>query len=72
MSRRRRSVIVALAVTSVSAAAAVIVRRRHDGRRPHVGLYFEDGSMVALPESSPQAAPLVEIGREAVGVVRGT
>lgn len=71
MSRRRKSVAAALVLTTASAAAAWVVKRRHDGRRPHVGLYFEDGSMVSLPEHSPQAADLIELGTQAVALVRG-
>lgn len=71
MSRRRKSVAAALLLTSVSATAAWAIKRRQDGRRPYVGLYFEDGSMVSLPEHSPQAGTLVELGTEAVDLVRG-
>lgn len=71
MSRRKKSVAAALLLTTASATAAWVIKRRQDGRRPHVGLYFEDGSMVSLPEHSPQATVLVELGIEAVGVVRG-
>jgi hypothetical protein len=70
MSRRRRSIATALVLTAGSAAAAFVIRKRNDRKRPHVGLYFEDGSMVSLPDSSPQAAPLLDLGREAVGLVR--
>lgn len=70
MSRRKKSVAAALLLTTASAGAAWFIKRRHDGRRPHVGLYFEDGSMVSLPEQSPQAGALVELGIEAVGIVR--
>jgi len=71
MSRRRKSVAAALLLTTASATAAWMVKRRQDHRRPHVGLYFEDGSMVSLPESSPQAGSLIELGGEAVAIVRG-
>lgn len=71
MSRRRKSVAVALLLTTASATAAWMIKRRQDGRRPHVGLYFEDGSMVSLPEQSPQAATLIELGTDAVALVRG-
>ncbi|MEO6866770.1 MAG: hypothetical protein ABI200_01990 [Gaiellales bacterium] len=70
MSRRRKSIAAALLLTTASATAAWAIKRRHDGRRPHVGLYFEDGSMVSLPEHSPQATELVELGIEAVSIVR--
>jgi hypothetical protein len=71
VSRRKKSVAAALLLTTASATAAWMIKRRQDGRRPHVGLYFEDGSMVSLPEHSPQATTLVELGTEAVGIVRG-
>jgi hypothetical protein len=70
MSRRRKSVAAALVLTTASATAAWMIKRRQDGRRPYVGLYFEDGSMVSLPEHSPQAGQLVELGAEAVSIVR--
>ena len=71
MSRKRRGFATALVLTTGSAAAAVFIRKRQDKRRPHVGLYFEDGSMVSLPDSSPQAARLLDLGREAVATARG-
>lgn len=67
---KRKGVLTAFALTAGSAAAAVLIRRRAEHRRPHVGLYFEDGSMVSLPENSPQAASLLDLGREAVQVAR--
>jgi hypothetical protein len=69
--KRRRSIATALALTLGSAAAAYIIKRRNDGPHPHVGLYFEDGSMVSLPDTAPQAAPLLELGRDALALVRG-
>jgi hypothetical protein len=71
MSRRKKSVAAALLLTTASATAAWMIKRRQDNRRPHVGLYFEDGSMVSLPEHSPQAGDLIELGTEAVSIVRG-
>ena len=71
MSRKRRGFATAMALTAGSAAAAFVIRKRSDRRRPHVGLYFEDGSMVSLPESSPQATRLLDLGREAVATARG-
>lgn len=68
---KKRGIATALALTAGSAAAAFLIRKRQERRRPHVGLYFEDGSMVSLPESSPQASALVELGREALSAARG-
>lgn len=67
---KRQGVATAVVLTVGSAAAALLIRKRAEKRRPHVGLYFEDGSMVSLPDSSPQAATLLDLGREAVGVAR--
>jgi hypothetical protein len=69
---KRRGIAAALLLTAGSAAAAVLIRKRQDRRRPHVGLYFEDGSMVSLPESSQQASALVELGREVLTAARGS
>jgi hypothetical protein len=71
MSRRKKSVAAALLLTTASATAAWMIKKRQDGRRPYVGLYFEDGSMVSLPEHSPQAGTLIELGSEAVSIVHG-
>lgn len=68
---RRRSIATALLLTTSSAAAAWVIKRRQDVRRPQVALYFEDGSMVSLPEQSPQAERLIELGSSAVTLVRG-
>ena len=67
---KRRGAAMAIALTAGSAAAALVIRKRAEKRRPHVGLYFEDGSMVSLPDSSPQAATLLDLGRDAVQVAR--
>ena len=71
MSRRRKCVAAALSLSAASAGAAWMIERRQDARRPYVGLYFEDGSMVSLPEHSPQAGQLIELGTDAVAIVRG-
>lgn len=70
MGRRRGSIITAVALTAGSAVAATLIRKRAERRRPHVGMYFEDGSMVSLPDSSPQAGPLIELGRDIVRTAR--
>jgi hypothetical protein len=70
MGRRKGSIITAVALTAGSAAAAVLIRKRSERKRPHVGMYFEDGSMISLPDSSPQAGPLIELGRDIVRSVK--
>lgn len=69
-SNPRRSVVAAGVVLAGTAIAGIFFRSRRDRGRPHVGLYFEDGSMRSLPDSSPQATPLIELGREAIDAVR--
>ena len=44
--------------------ASVLYRRRAARRRERVDLYFEDGSMVSLPEGSPGAQRLLPIAHE--------
>ena len=45
-------------------AAAAYVRRSAGHRRERVDLYYDDGSMVSLPEGSPGSARLLALGRE--------
>ena len=66
---RRSTALILGALLGMIVGAAFI--RRQTAHRERADLYFEDGSMVALPDSTPQAAPLVELGREAVAIVRG-
>lgn len=68
--KRKYSIATALAVTAGSAVAATVIRKRRTRPRLQAGLYFEDGSMLSLPESSPHAEPLLELAREAVSVAR--
>lgn len=68
MGKRRKSILLALAVTGASAGAAWVIKQRSDAKRAHVGLYFEDGSMVSLPESAPQAEQLLRLGTQAVSL----
>jgi hypothetical protein len=51
-------------------ATAAYVRRGAARRRERVDLYYDDGSMVSLPEGSAAAAPLLELGREALRAAR--
>ena len=67
--RRRRSVAAATALMLGSVAASLIVRRRNRRVQTRIDLYFEDGSMVSLPESTPQVSGLLSLGEEALQVV---
>ena len=39
------------------------------GRKPQVELYFDDGSMVALPADTAEAAPFVSVANEVLRAV---
>jgi hypothetical protein len=47
---------------SVAAGAYYFVFMR--GHKPQVELYFDDGSMVALPADTPEAEPFVSVANE--------
>lgn len=47
---------------SLAAGAYYFVFMR--GRKPQVELYFDDGSMVALPADAAEAAPFVAVANE--------
>ncbi|HEX6702138.1 MAG TPA: hypothetical protein VF101_15525 [Gaiellaceae bacterium] len=51
-------------LVGIGMAAAAYVRRSVGHRRERVDLYYDDGSMVSLPEGSSAAAPLLALGRE--------
>ena len=57
-------------LAGVALAAAAYVRRGAARRRERVDLYYDDGSMVSLPDGSPAAEPLLELGREALRAAR--
>jgi hypothetical protein len=46
--------------------AALIRRLGGVGRRERVDLYYEDGSMVALVDGSPESARLLTLARDAI------
>jgi hypothetical protein len=54
-------------VGSVTAGVYYFIFMR--GRKPQVELYFDDGSMVALPTDTPEAAPFVDVANEVLRVV---
>jgi hypothetical protein len=47
---------------SVAAGAYYFIFMR--GRKPQVELYFDDGSMIALPADTAEAAPFVAVANE--------
>ena len=68
---RPRTLSVVAAVGAVAASLAFFRRslgRRHD----RVDLYFDDGSMISLIDSSPDAAQLLPLARRILGEARAT
>ncbi len=59
-----RSRIMALGLAVSSLAGTVLVRRRRTRLQTRVDLYFEDGSMLALGEDSPEAGAIVPAARD--------
>lgn len=47
-----------------SAAAGVYYYFFRRGSKPQVELYFDDGSMLAMPGNAAEAAPFVEVAQE--------
>jgi hypothetical protein len=54
----------------VTAAGLALWRARRGGPREHVDLYFADGSMVSLPETSPDAGRLLGLARDVLAAAR--
>ena len=52
---------------SIAAGAYYFIFMR--GRKPQVELYFDDGSMVALPADTAEAAPFVAVADEVLRVL---
>ncbi len=65
----RRLLGLAAAVGAVLAAIS-FVRRGTVRKRERVDLYFDDGSMVSLGESSAQAARLLSLARDGLRFAR--
>jgi hypothetical protein len=51
-------------------AVASFVRRGAGRRRERVDLYYDDGSMVSLPDGSPESERLLALGRDALRAAR--
>jgi len=65
----RRRELVAGALAAFGTATAVLVRRR--GRREHVELHYDDGSMVTLDRGREGADRLLAAAAEALAAGRG-
>ena len=65
MKGKKRAFTVVGALTLLgSVAAGVYYFIFLRGRKPQVELYFDDGSMVALPADAAEAAPFVTVANE--------
>ena len=61
-----------LAIVAAAAGVVVALRRRAQAGSPErVDRYFEDGSMVSLAGSAPEAERLVRLARNALTAARG-
>ena len=59
------------ALVGFALAVASFVRRGAGRRRERVDLYYDDGSMVSLPDGSPESDRLLSLGRDALRTARG-
>ena len=64
MGRTVRRLLVLLLVV---AGSVFYLSRRHDERREHVHLYYDDGSMITLERGAPEAEQLLAVARSALG-----
>jgi hypothetical protein len=62
----KRKVVTGLLVAAGSLAGSLLYRRRAVRQRERVDLFAEDGSMVSIPDSSPQATELLSLARELI------
>ena len=58
------------ALVGFALAVASFVRRGAGRRRERVDLYYDDGSMVSLPDGSPDSERLLALGRDALRAAR--
>jgi hypothetical protein len=60
-----------LAVGGGVSAGAVFLRRARRKERERLDLYFEDGSVISLGASRPEAARLMPLARRVLASARG-
>jgi hypothetical protein len=59
-----------LVLVGIAFAGLVVYRRRSASRRERVDLYYEDGSLVSLPQGSDGAASVLRPASEALRAAR--
>jgi hypothetical protein len=57
-------------LVGLALAIASFVRRGAARRRERVDLYYDDGSMISLPDGSPESERLLALGRDALRTAR--
>jgi hypothetical protein len=63
----RPRLFVVLGVLGGASAAVALLRRTTARRQERIELYYDDGSMVSLGESSPDAERLLPLARRILG-----
>jgi hypothetical protein len=66
----RRSLLTGALLTAGSVVGSFLLRRRAARRRERVDLYYEDGSMISLPEGSPESVRLLARAHELLRAAR--
>ena len=60
MARRK---LAAIALATGSVLGTVVMRRRRRIHQTRVDLYFEDGSMLSLPDDAPETAAILPLAQ---------
>jgi hypothetical protein len=66
----RPRLLTAALIGAGSFGASVLYRRRAVRRRARVDLYYDDGSMISLPEGSPGAQRLLPVAHDLLHLAR--
>jgi hypothetical protein len=65
---RKRRLLLTAVVGAGSFAGTLLYRRRTERNRTRVDLYFDDGSMLSLADSTPEAERLLPLAHEVLAV----
>ena len=66
----RRKLLTGFFLATGSLAGTVFFRRRIARRRDRVDVYYDDGSMVALADGTPEAATVLPLARRILETAR--